>query len=77
MRAPKTFCQTFVAPKGVETFQNDVFPDCRRFIHLGRCETSAFGGLGELFYIRVRESELEKVFSSSFLFFEMCWWYLD
>lgn len=34
---------------GCGNFQNDMFPDCRRFIHLGQCATSAFGGLGELF----------------------------
>lgn len=50
------------APKGIETFQNAMFPDCRRFIHLGECETSAFWILGELITIRTfKESELEKL----------------
>lgn len=49
VKSPKIFSQMSVAPKGVETFQNDMFSDCRRFIRVGQYETSAFWGLVELF----------------------------
>ena len=59
-----------VSPESVETFQNDTFPDYRRFIHSEECETSASGGLGNLFYIKAfRESELEKIPHLPFFFY--------
>ena len=69
VKASKMFCQTFIAPKSVKTFQNDTFPDCRRFIHLGQCETSAFLGSERMFYRRaLRESELGKLPFLPFIF---------
>lgn len=65
----KDVLPTFIAPKSVKTFQNDTFPDCRLFIHLGQCETSAFLGSERMFYRRAfRESELGKLPFLPFIF---------
>lgn len=49
VKAPWIFCQTFMPPKSVKTFKNAMLPDYRRFVHSGKYETSASGGLGKLF----------------------------
>lgn len=43
VKTPKTFCQTSVVQKCMETFQNDVLADCRSFIHSEQCETVLLG----------------------------------